>query len=87
MGGVGGGHMTRMIAVVLLFAGATVAGALGVANQANFNDGKPGSAMQCQTFDNDPQGTKCAEFCRRMKEADPDGQTYCMCLPGPCPKQ
>lgn len=75
----------KSLLTVLLALDATAA--LAVSNQANFNDGKTGSPMQCRTFPDDPQGTKCAKFCQDMKAADKDGDTYCMCLPGPCPKE
>ncbi len=81
-----GGILMRIIAVASVVALATTAVAMGVANQANFNDGRPGSPMQCRTFEDDPQGTKCARWCQEMKDADKDGQPYCMCLPGRCPK-
>ena len=77
--------MTKLLAALLLVL-PTVATAAGVANQANYNDGKPGSPMECRTFEDDPQGTKCARFCEELKRADPEGGTYCMCLPGRCPK-
>ena len=78
--------MTKLVACALLFALPRLATAAGVANQANYNDGKPGSPMECRTFEDDPQGTKCARFCQEMKSADREGSTYCMCLPGPCQK-
>ena len=75
--------LTRFAAVLMLL---NATAALAVSNQANFNDGKDGSPMQCRTFVDDPQGAKCAKFCQDLKRADKEGQTYCMCLPGPCPK-
>ena len=78
--------MTTLLAGVLLLILPSLATAAGVANQANFNDGKPGSPMECRTFEDDSQGAKCARFCEELKRADREGGTYCMCLPGRCEK-
>ena len=75
---------TLRAALALLLATSSVATAMGVTNQANYNDGKPGSPMQCRTFENDSQGTKCARFCAELKQAAKEKGTYCMCLPGSC---
>lgn len=77
--------LSKLTAVAVLLAVPGAAAALGAHTQANYNDGKPGSAMQCRTFENDPQGARCARFCAELKDADKTHGTYCMCLPGPCP--
>lgn len=52
---------------------------------ATWNDGKPGTQSTCEPFDDDSQGSKCAEFCARLKrESKDESPPYCMCLPGPC---
>jgi len=76
--------MKRIGACALLLSIASVGAGAGPSTQANYNDGKQGSPMQCRTFDEDPQGTKCARFCADLKSADKEGHTYCMCLPDAC---
>jgi hypothetical protein len=76
--------VTRIALLALLVSPLPMAAAMGAANQANFNDGKQGSPMQCRTFEEDPQGTKCARFCDGLRNGDKTKQTYCMCLPGQC---
>jgi hypothetical protein len=49
----------KLAAIALLLAVSPVVTAMGMANQANYNDGKPGSPMQCRTFENDSLGSKC----------------------------